>query len=194
MSTPSSSDLHASDKIFTFSNIISFVRVFLTIPTVWALLEGKTVVAASLMALAYITDIADGYVARKTNTISEFGKAIDPIADKIFVAGIGIVMVLKGLVPFWFIAFVIGKDLVTLIGSLLVRNKIKAVLPSNYWGKSAVLMTIVCLFLAVCGLSADVLVFGWLLSTALLCVSFVIYVRRAIQMISAPNADNGILR
>ena len=136
----------------------------------------------SLMIIAYITDLLDGYIARKTNTISEFGKAIDPIADKIFVAALIVAMLSKNLVPLWFVLIVIGKDVLTMFGVLIARKKIGAVLPSNYWGKSAILLTIIFLFLAVCGVSGDILVFGWVTSSALLIISFVIYAIRAMKL------------
>jgi len=179
---PGESSLHASDKILTLSNSISFFRVFFTIPTVVFLLHDNLAGAASCMAFAYITDLLDGYIARKTNSISEFGKVIDPIADKLFVAGLILAMVSKGMVPLWFVVIVIGKDTLIMFGVLLSRKKIGAILPSNYWGKSAILMTIICLFLAVCGVSRDILVFGWIASTILIAISFFIYVIRALKL------------
>ncbi|HYM20018.1 MAG TPA: CDP-alcohol phosphatidyltransferase family protein [Candidatus Kapabacteria bacterium] len=177
-------ELHTSDRILTLSNSISFLRVLLAAPTVLFFLNGNYPATAALMAFAYITDIADGFIARKTNTISEFGKAIDPIADKIFVAAIVVAMVTKGMVPLWFVLLVIGKDIATLIGAIILRKKIDAIPPSNYWGKAAILATIIVLFLAVIGVSGDVLVFGWVISAALLIVSLAIYVRRAVLLVS----------
>ena len=137
------------------------------------------------MAIAYITDLLDGFIARKTNTISEFGKAIDPIADKLYVAALVLAMVSRNMVPLWFVLVVIGKDVLIMIGVLIARKKIGAILPSNYWGKAAVLLTIICLFLAVCGVSQDLLVFGWIASTALIAISFFIYLIRALRLINS---------
>ncbi|HET9137136.1 MAG TPA: CDP-alcohol phosphatidyltransferase family protein, partial [Candidatus Kapabacteria bacterium] len=130
---------HESDKIFTLSNCISFFRVLLVVPTVMLLLANSLTAAAGLMFFAYLTDIADGYVARKTNTISEAGKIIDPLADKLYVAGLVIVMVSKGLVPLWLVVIILGKDLLTMIGAAAVSKRLNAVPPSNYWGKAAIL-------------------------------------------------------
>jgi CDP-diacylglycerol--glycerol-3-phosphate 3-phosphatidyltransferase len=173
------SPLRASNRILTLSNSISFVRVLLAIPTVVLFLDGQYAATCTLMAVAYLSDIADGYVARKTNTISEFGKAIDPIADKIYVISLVLAMVSRSLVPAWLVAIIIAKDALTMIGAMLVRNKLSAIPPSNYWGKSAILTTIVFLFLAVAGVSGQILVFGWIAAAFLLVVSFAIYVGRA---------------
>src|SRR5437868_5129944 len=105
---PDVSNFRASDNILTLSNSISFLRIFLAIPTVVFFLDGKYSITASFMVFAYITDLLDGYIARKTNTISEFGKAIDPIADKLYVAAIILAMVSRDMVPLWFVLVVIG--------------------------------------------------------------------------------------
>jgi CDP-diacylglycerol--glycerol-3-phosphate 3-phosphatidyltransferase len=175
--------LHASDKILTLSNSISFLRIFLAIPTVIGIINADMNLAALVMVLAYITDLADGYVARKTNTITEFGKAMDPIADKLYVAALLIAMNVKNMVPLWFVILVIGKDILTLIGVFFAQKKIRAVLPSNYWGKAAVLITIVTLFLSVRGVSHDILLFGWLASTVLIVIAFTVYALRASKLV-----------
>lgn len=171
--------LRASGKILTLSNGISFLRILLVVPTVLTFLDGNYSATRSLMVFAYLSDIADGYVARKTNTISEFGKAIDPVADKIYVIALVLAMMSRGFVPVWLVAIIICKDLLTIGGAMLLRNKLSAIPPSNYWGKSAILMTIVFLFLSLAGVSGTFLVFGWLLASILLVVSFTIYVGRA---------------
>ncbi|MDP4220956.1 MAG: CDP-alcohol phosphatidyltransferase family protein [Bacteroidota bacterium] len=181
------SQFRTSDKILTLSNSISFLRIFLAIPTVLALLHDDRMLAGGFMVLAYITDLLDGYIARKTNTISEFGKAIDPIADKLYVAALILVMLSLDMVPLWFVLVVIVRDILTMFGILIVRRKIGAVLPSNYWGKSAILLTIISLFLAVRGVSHDVLLFGWLASTVLIVISFSIYTVRAAKLVQTDH-------
>jgi len=182
-------DLHASDRILTLSNCISFFRILLAAPTVFFLLHDTYPAAAGFMAFAYITDILDGYIARKSHTITEFGKAIDPIADKIYVSALVIAMVSKGLVPLWFVILVIGKDIIIMIGVVIVRKKINAILPSNYWGKSAILVTIITLFLSVCGVSHDILLFGWIASTVLIILSFYVYLMRGLKLMKISAND-----
>jgi CDP-diacylglycerol--glycerol-3-phosphate 3-phosphatidyltransferase len=176
------SDFRASDKILTLSNSISFLRIFLAIPTILYLLDFNYTGTALCMIIAYISDLADGYIARKTNTISELGKALDPIADKLYVAALLIVMVSKNMVPLWFASIVIGKDILIVAGVIIARKKIGAILPSNYWGKAAVLTTIITLFLSVSAIYRSYLLFGWLVSTALIVISFLIYAMRAMKL------------
>jgi len=91
------------------------------------------------MIAMYLTDLLDGYLARKLNQISELGKIIDPLADKIAVGAIAILMFLKGLIPLWFIVVVLLRDLLILTFGLILKRKKKIVLMSNYPGKIAVL-------------------------------------------------------
>jgi cardiolipin synthase len=178
---------HESDRIFTLSNCISFFRILLIVPTIVLLNVGSFTAAAAVMLFAYLTDIADGYVARKTGTISEAGKIIDPLADKLYVAALVIMMVTKGLVPLWLVFIILGKDLLTMVGAAAVRKRLDAVPPSNYWGKAAIFSTIIFLFLSVLGVTQDILVFGWVLSAILLIVSFAVYAVRGWRIIRIEN-------
>ena len=86
----------------------------------------------------YITDLLDGYLARKLNQVSELGKIIDPLADKIAVGAIAILMFINGLIPLWFIAVVLIRDILILAFGLILKSRKKIVLMSNYPGKIAV--------------------------------------------------------
>lgn len=86
----------------------------------------------------YFTDLLDGYLARMLNQISELGKIIDPLADKIAVGVIAILMFINGLIPLWFIVVVLLRDLLILLFGLYLKGKKKIVLMSNYPGKIAV--------------------------------------------------------
>jgi CDP-diacylglycerol--glycerol-3-phosphate 3-phosphatidyltransferase len=114
----------------------------LVIPVCYLFLTGfekYKYIVLSIMILMYITDLLDGYLARKLNQISELGKIIDPLADKIAVGAIAIMMFFSGLIPLWFILIVILRDLLILAFGLVLKRKKKIVLMSNYPGKIAVL-------------------------------------------------------
>lgn len=72
------------DKIFTIPNIMSMFRIVLIPFIVWAYcFKDSWELSAGLLVLSGVTDLVDGFVARKFNMISNFGKAIDPVADKL---------------------------------------------------------------------------------------------------------------
>jgi len=181
-------DYRASDALWSISNAISFFRVFLVIPTVIALEQRDVAWACGMMAGAYITDLADGYVARKRQTVTEFGKIIDPLADKIFVIVVIVAMASLEMVPLWFVLLVIIRDIIILIGGLWARRRFGVVLPSNWIGKVAVFTIALSLFLAVLGVSQKDLLFFWVLSSALIGFSVFAYAKRLADIISAEGA------
>lgn len=125
-------------NLFTLSNAISALRMVLAVPVYTALRDGDTERAVIIMIAAFASDMLDGAVARKTNTVSEAGKIIDPVADKIFIASCVVALLLRRVLPLWYVAAIIGRDVLILIGSLLLRGKVGNIQPSNYVGKLTV--------------------------------------------------------
>jgi len=113
----------------------------LTVPVVLSLQLDSHWVAFFLCWFAAFTDWLDGYVARKTNTVSEWGKIMDPVADKVLVGAVVVMLLLKGLLPAWFVTLVVARDIVIILGSLWARRKTTVILPSLMSGKLAVTAT-----------------------------------------------------
>lgn len=128
----------ASDRFLTASNLISLLRLVLTVPIVILLAEESYRWAFVLCWTAAATDWLDGFVARRTGTVSEWGKVVDPLADKVLVGAVVIMLLVKGLLPVWFVATVVGRDVVILLGAAWARRRISVVLPSLWSGKLAV--------------------------------------------------------
>lgn len=128
-------------ELFLIPNILSFLRIALIIPISYCFLadfESSRVSIASLIALVWLTDISDGFIARKFNMISETGKILDPLADKIVVAVIALLTLYKELLPLWFFILIISRDILILIFGLFLKKKKGKVLMSNLPGKAAV--------------------------------------------------------
>jgi CDP-diacylglycerol--glycerol-3-phosphate 3-phosphatidyltransferase len=111
----------------------------------WYLLEGDRMLAttyyvAALALFAGVTDILDGYLARKLNQVSEWGKILDPLADKICVIVIAIQLYRFDRIDIILFFIIIGRDVLIVAASALLSNKIEKVLPSNYVGKASVLV------------------------------------------------------
>ena len=128
----------ASTLFWTWSNVVSMVRAVMTIPIVVALLGNDHTTAVVLCLAAAATDWLDGQVARWTGTVSEWGKVLDPIADKILVGAVVVVLVMTDRLPWWFVASVLARDIIIIIGGLLARRYTPVVLPSLWSGKIAV--------------------------------------------------------
>jgi CDP-diacylglycerol--glycerol-3-phosphate 3-phosphatidyltransferase len=171
-------------EIFYISNLLSVFRVVLIIPLCYLFFsdfgQNKYLILAVLI-LMYITDLLDGYLARKLNQISELGKIIDPLADKLAVGIVAILMFIKGLIPLWFIAFIILRDLLILGFGLYLKNKKKIVLMSNYPGKIAVLIIGLALALSIfkdSELLRNISSLLYYISTILIVYSSVLYYKR----------------
>jgi cardiolipin synthase (CMP-forming) len=130
----------AKDDIFTPSNLISIMRAMFVLPAVFCIMAHLYFLVAAICVAAAMTDLLDGFIARRTDSVTEFGKIVDPLADKIFVGFVVITMAAYGLIPIWFLAAVIGRDLLILSVGLWAKNKLGVVLPSNYIGKIAVIV------------------------------------------------------
>ncbi|NOX67212.1 MAG: CDP-alcohol phosphatidyltransferase family protein [Chlorobi bacterium] len=131
------------NKIYTKSNLISFVRLLLVAPTIYFISnipehDEYRIVVLSFFFLAYLSDLLDGYLARKYNEISELGKIIDPLADKVFVIAIVFQLFLSGEITPVYFWIIISRDILILIGGVFVTNITGKVLPSNLLGKITV--------------------------------------------------------
>ncbi len=131
-------------KINTFSNYISFLRILLAVPIFFFIRDinefnGARHILVGLYIFAFLTDIADGYFARKLNQISELGKIIDPLADKILTIMVIIYLYYYDILPSYYFWIIVLRDAIIFIGGIFVSTKIGKVLPSDYLGKFTVL-------------------------------------------------------
>lgn len=122
------------------SNLLSLLRIVLVLPLIYLIVSGgnKTAVIIILVAM-FVSDLLDGFLARKLNQVSELGKIIDPLADKAAVVSVVIVLFLLGRIETWFFIVVVARDVLILLFGLYLKSKNKVVLMSNYPGKIAVL-------------------------------------------------------
>ncbi len=128
-------------RVFTISNFISFSRVIITFPIMYLHYTNNLMYNTEVIALilyGIISDYLDGLVARKTNTISEVGKIIDPISDKLCAGALFIYTVYLGWVPIWFLVFFIVRDALIIAGSSYIKIKYGKVAMSTMSGKISI--------------------------------------------------------
>ncbi len=90
--------------------------------------------AAAIFILASVTDWLDGYLARKYHLVTDFGKFMDPIADKLLVGSALICLVEKGDLAAWIVSIIIGREFI-ISGFRLVASDKGVVIAASYWGK-----------------------------------------------------------
>jgi len=137
-------------RYLTISNVLSASRIFIVIPMGYCLMTDfpyHRLWTAGIIVIAVVTDLLDGFLARRLHQVTDLGKILDPLADKI---GIGIYAVLiawAGDVPVWFVVFILLRDLFIFSGGVYIR-RIKKIIPQSNWpGKIAVTLVAVVLFL-----------------------------------------------
>jgi len=183
-------------EINTASNYLSILRLLLAIPF-WIMLDhfdhpNFRYMLFSLTLFASFTDVMDGYLARKMNQITEFGKIIDPLADKICIAVIITKLFLIGQIHSYYFYMIIGRDIMIFLGGILLTKKLGRVLPSNMLGKITVLIIGIVIILIMLQVDKGSLYFKSIygISLILIVASFAAYVLRAFEFLKAkPQRD-----
>ncbi len=127
-------------------NILSLFR-FVLIPIILNNIYTQNYwVALLVFTLSAITDIADGFIARKFNLVSNLGKLLDPLADKITQICIIAMLVLTKMIPPWILLILMAKELILICGATFLYGK-NIVVYSKWYGKLATVL----LYLAIIG-------------------------------------------
>jgi CDP-diacylglycerol--glycerol-3-phosphate 3-phosphatidyltransferase len=168
---------------WTISNALSALRIVLVVPAALALDAGMRELTIGLFLLAALTDVLDGYLARRLHEISDLGKILDPLADKVFVGVIVVQLLLMRALPLWFVAVVLARDLLILLGGIYFERRTGVVLPSNYPGKGAVVVLSTTLLLVVAGIGHDAIVVLMGITLLLLAISMFLYTKRVVEML-----------
>jgi len=163
-------------------NIISIFRAILVLPIALLLLDASWAKAAILILIAGISDAIDGYLARRFNWQSQLGAILDPLADKLLIMIIFIIMAYKGIIPLWLSGLVVGRDLIILTGAMAYRwltkdIDIKPLFISKLNTALQILFVLLLLYhLAIAALPAVVMNAGEYLIAAVVIVSGISYV------------------
>jgi len=143
----------AAPRITTLPNLLGLLRIGLT-PVVMALIllpfPGSGLLAAVVFAVAAVTDVLDGRIARARGEVTSLGVFMDLTADKVLVAGVMVAMVEVGLLPAWIAATILGRELV--IGGIrqLAASE-SVVIAARALGKAKTLATLVGIFVLLLG-------------------------------------------
>jgi cardiolipin synthase (CMP-forming) len=145
------------DRVFTVPNALSLLRLFLVPVVVALLLAHSDALAATFFLLAALTDFLDGRLARLAGP-TRLGRVLDPLADRLMLSSVALVLAVRGLLPVWAVAILVGRDLLALLGSLVVGSKIRV----NRVGKAAtaVLMGAVVLVVVSPGVVAQIIFYA----------------------------------
>ncbi|MBE6737880.1 MAG: CDP-alcohol phosphatidyltransferase family protein [Ruminococcaceae bacterium] len=121
--------------IFTIPNILSYLRIVLIAPFMVMFLQKKYEIAAGLIILSGLTDCIDGFLARRLNQITQLGKMLDPVADKLTLIAVAICLSVMKPIIIPVIAILTVKDLLMLIGASVLLKKHIMPVASAWYGK-----------------------------------------------------------
>lgn len=115
-------------------NLLTIVRFFLIPVIVGCLNEGNYILAFVFLTISGLTDVLDGFIARKYNFITNFGKLIDPLADKATQISVLTVLTIQNVIPLWILVIVLLKEFVMIAGASFLYGK-ELVVSSKWYGK-----------------------------------------------------------
>lgn len=130
-------------------NRLTIIRTILIVPFILLLLAEYDFIALAIFIIASLTDLLDGKIARKKNLVTNFGKFMDPLADKLLVCSALIALVELGRIPSWVVIIIMAREFI-ISGFRLIASDNGVVIAANYWGKfkTTFQMIMVCLMIA----------------------------------------------
>ena len=125
--------MNLPNKLTVFRMIlIPVMVVFMLIPSLAG--SASNYIALAIFVIASLTDLFDGMIARKYNLITDFGKFMDPLADKLLVCCAMICMQSQGIIPVWVLLIIIAREFI-ISGFRLVASSKGIVIAADMWGK-----------------------------------------------------------
>jgi cardiolipin synthase len=135
--TTSASPSGAERRIATIPNLLSGLRLASVPVFVWLFVSGHEEAAVILYAVGASTDWVDGYVARRTGAVTELGRLLDPLADRVFIVALAVALLIRGALPPWLGAVIVVRDVAMLGRGPVIARRSARRRRVNRVGKSA---------------------------------------------------------
>ncbi|HKY32013.1 MAG TPA: CDP-diacylglycerol--glycerol-3-phosphate 3-phosphatidyltransferase [Candidatus Polarisedimenticolia bacterium] len=134
-------------------NSLTMLRIFL-VPILVAILltrfEGKELWGVGVFLLAALTDVLDGWIARRRGQVTTLGQLLDPVADKLLVSAAFISLVEEGLAPAWMVVIILGREF-AVMGLRSVASTQQVAIPASVWGKYKMASQVIAISLLIFG-------------------------------------------
>ena len=176
--------MNTPNKLTLFRVVmIPFFVVFMLAPIGGAAAKW---IALAIFIIASLTDALDGYLARRDNLITDFGKFMDPLADKLLVCSALICLVELDKIPCWVVIIIIAREFI-ISGFRLIAADNGVVIAASYWGKFKTVSQMVMIILVIADLGGVFYTIGQIfiyLSMALTVISLIDYLIKNRNVIS----------
>jgi cardiolipin synthase len=127
-----------TDRVLTVPNLLSFLRLLGVPVFLWLILVPEADGwAVALLMVSGFTDYLDGYLARRMHQISRLGQLLDPVADRLYILATLIGLGVRDIVPWWFVALLLLRDVMLLATAPTLRRLGLTTLPVHFLGKAA---------------------------------------------------------
>ncbi|WP_344315734.1 CDP-alcohol phosphatidyltransferase family protein [Agromyces allii] len=123
--------------MWTIPNLLSMLRLLLVPFFLWAVVVGEYVTALVVLVAASLTDLLDGYLARRLDQITRLGQLLDPAADRLYIFAALVGLAANSLVPWWIVIVIVARDVILLILGVVLANHGYGPLPVHQLGKVA---------------------------------------------------------
>ncbi|PEN08296.1 CDP-alcohol phosphatidyltransferase [Longimonas halophila] len=183
-------------RFWTIPNALSLLRLVLVLPIAWLIWQdGPLEWVVGLVLVAILTDWFDGRLARWLGTVSEWGKVLDPLADKA-AGGLAVLALTFRAsdpnLPVWFLLLVLVRDGAIVAGSAILARRVGKVVMSAWLGKAATTWLAITVLAALLRADAPVLDVCVYMTAGLLVVSFFVYTWHFIRTAQAPEGQKKV--
>lgn len=120
-------------------NVLTILRFFIIPFIVYYLIKDEYLFSFIMLTISGLTDVLDGAIARKFNFITNFGKLIDPLADKVTQLSVLCTLVFKGIIPLWILVIVLLKEAFMVSGASFLYGR-DLVVSSKWYGKASTVL------------------------------------------------------
>lgn len=178
-------------RILTVPNLLSFFRILLIPVIICLYFKEQYWWAFGLLVLSGATDVVDGWIARTFHVVSDFGKAIDPVADKL--TQIALLLCLMPMKYWWMVAILITKEASIGILTLIALRRTHSVYSAGWYGKICTVVIYLSMFVLILWRDADptfVLVDA-IVCSALIALAFVLYLIRYTAILRGTGKKEG---
>ena len=121
--------------LFTIPNILSYIRIVLIVPFMVFFIRKEYLIATIVIGISGLSDCFDGFLARKLNQVTQLGKMLDPVADKLTLLAVSVCLSIIQPVIFPVVIILVIKDILMLIGATVLLKKRIMPVASAWYGK-----------------------------------------------------------
>ncbi len=186
-----------SSRVLTIPNLLSFLRLLLVPVFLVLIVVGQEGYALLVLVVSSVTDYLDGQLARRLKQVTRLGQLLDPAADRLFIFAALVGLTVRGVVPWWLFAVILGRELLLVVLGLVLAHHGYGPLSVHHLGKTGTFCLLFALPILLLGQAFPVLgpvaqPVGWafaLWGTFVYWWAGAVYLRETVRLVRIPLVD-----